>query len=404
MSMLHSVTKGQTVRERNVARPVRVGFYVFFPAGGIGRYTNELLRAMSAIEDLQAEAICTPDFQWKDSEDYSVWAGLKSIHHSIPVLRRLRFLHRQFVNPVRCLRHAKKTGMDIVHFSNINHLSFPFWQQYFQRSNVRVAISVHDVKRQKHMLNREWEDRQLKATYKFADALFVHSSYQVNELVNFAGVSREKVHIVPHGPYSYGAMRSEQREARLKFGLPLDEQIALFFGQVRDEKNLEGFIEAMALADDSFHLVVAGHANAHHHGLAYYQECARRNGVEDRITFLYRFIPDEEVSELYAASDWVALPYLNTFTSQSGVLNIAAYYERPVFVSSSPVLQETVRNCDIGYVCESDQSVDLAKGIHAMVSRIHDGHKHQFEEYRDLYSWAENARITLGVYQNLLNV
>ena len=403
MKMSCTKVEKREVSQEEIRDAIRVGFYVFFPAGGIGRYTNELLRAMSANEDAQVEAICTPDFQWKDSEDYSVWAGLRSIYHPIPLLRRFRFLHRQFINPVRCLRHAEETEIDVVHFSNINHLSFPFWQRYFQRSNVRVAISVHDVKRQKHMLSREWEDRQLKATYRFADALFVHSSYQVNELVRFAGVSREKIHIVPHGPYSYGAIKSEQREARLRLGLPLDEQIALFFGQIRDEKNLEGFIEAMALADDPFHLVVAGHANAHHHGLAYYQECARRNGVEDRITFLYRFIPDDEVSELYAASDWVALPYLNTFTSQSGVLNIAAYYERPVFVSSSPVLQETVRNCDIGYVCESDQPAELAEGIHAMVNRVGEGHEHQFEEYRDLYSWAENARKTLNVYQNLLD-
>jgi len=35
-------------------RPIRVGVYIFFPAGGIGRYTYEWLRVLGRMPDFEA--------------------------------------------------------------------------------------------------------------------------------------------------------------------------------------------------------------------------------------------------------------------------------------------------------------------------------------------------------------
>ena len=375
---------------------------MFFPGGGIGRYTYELVKTLSRFPEVAVEVVCSPDFRWKDTPAYPAWDGLQSIWHAVPTLRRLRFLTGQFVNPARGIRHAQASGTDVLHFSNINHLTFPFWRRLLKKAGMRVAISVHDVKRHKRILSRWWEDRQLKACYRYADALFVHSAYQARELMTFAGVREEKIHIVPHGPYEHGLVSSSRDEIRAALGLAAEQSVGLFFGQIRDEKNLDRLIRALSESTARPYLIVAGQGGSRHRDIDYYQNLAREVGVADQITFIPRFIPDEEVGELFTAADWIALPYSNTFTSQSGVLNVAAHYERPILVSSSPVLKETVETCDIGVVCRGDATPAIAEGIDRICARIREGHLHKFEEYRDQFSWHENAQRTLAVYQALV--
>jgi len=381
---------------------LRVGFYIFFPGGGIGRYTHNLMAAMARRDDAGVEALCTPDYEWVGTDGYATWDGLASISHDIATLRRWRFLKGQFVNPTRAIDHAVSTALDVLHLANINHLTFPYWRSKLEGSGVRVVASAHDVKRRKSIISRRWEDRQLKAFYRYADALFVHSEYQVRELAAFAGVDRDHIHVVPHGLYSHGAVDAAPATLREKWELPRDRRVALFFGQIRDEKNLDGLLRALTLTDRPLHLVVAGSGGGRHRDVDHYRRQASALGVAEQVRFIPRYIEDGEVGELFVAADWVALPYRSVFTSQSGVLNVAAHYERPVLVSAAPVLHETVQDCDIGVACSGDGPEALAGGIETMHRRLDDGHEHVFEDYRRRFSWQENARRTREVYESIL--
>ena len=383
--------------------PLRVGFYVFFPGGGIGRYTHKLMEAMGKRSGVEVEVICTPDYKWAHSDGYATWDGLASISHDIPTLRRWRFLKGQFVNPPRAMEHVVSAGIDVLHMANLNHLTFPYWRSKIEGTDIKVVASAHDVKRGKSIISRRWEDRQLKAFYRFADALFVHSDYQVRELATFADVPEEKIHVVPHGPYSHGAVDGSQTTLREKWNLPSDRRVALLFGKIRDDKNLDGLLRALNCTEQSLSLVVAGSEDARHHGIDHYRQLANELGVTECVRFIPRRIEDEEVGELFVASDWVALPYGNEFTSQSGVLNVAAHYERPVLVSSAPVLRETVQSCDIGVACSGDGPQALASGIDTLHRQLDTGHAYAFNEYKNKFSWKENALHTLGVYEQLLS-
>ena len=378
-----------------------MGFYIFFPGGGIGRYTHKLMTTMGRRSGVEVEAICTPDYQWAHAEGYTTWDGLASISHDVPTLRRWRFLKGQFANPKRAIEHAVSTGLDILHLANINHLSFPYWRPKVEESEVKVVASAHDVKRGKSIISRWWEDRQLKAFYRFADALFVHSNHQVRELVEFAGVDQEKVHVVPHGLYAHGPAGAPQAVLREKWDLPSDRRIALLFGKIRDGKNLDGLLRALPRAEQCPYLIVAGQEDGRHHGIDHYRQLAADLGIRESVQFIPRRITDDEVGELFIAADWIALPYRERFTSQSGVLNVAAHYERPVLVSSAPVLRETVQACDIGVACAGDAPADLAEGIETMHRRLESGHAHAFETYRERFSWKENTERTLTVYREL---
>jgi len=166
----------------HAAASIRVLFYQFFPGGGIGRYTHELATAVDQHSGVDVEVVCSPDFEHLSVAPYRTWAGLQSIGHAVPLLRRLRFLSAQVVNPIRCLNRANTSRADVIHFSNINHLTYRFWRARIKGLPNKYVATVHDVRRAGKILNRGWEKRSLRQFYEDADGLFVHSEQQVSYL------------------------------------------------------------------------------------------------------------------------------------------------------------------------------------------------------------------------------
>ena len=383
-------------------RPLRVAFYLFVPGGGIGRYTHEMLRHFQHQDDIDAELVCLPGFEWLGEASYHTWPELREIAHPVAWRRRARFLAAQFGNPRRLCRRIRETQVDVVHFSNINHLTFPFWRGMLGRTRVKVASTVHDVRRAKAMISRRYESQQLQAFYRRADALFVHSRAQAEDLLDYASVAEHRVHIVPHGPYDYGPPSAGRVELRRKYHLPQDRQVALFFGNIRDEKNLDRLLRVLPRFRDTLHVVVAGRAASGHRGVGEYRAMAERLGVASAVTFIDRYVADAEIPDLFELCDWAALPYSRQFTSQSGVLNVAAQYRRPVLVSNAPTFAETLEQCDIGVAVDCDDESALAAGVSAIAARLEAGAAFEFDRYAALFGWDENVRRTAAVYRSLV--
>ncbi len=378
---------------------LHIGFYVFFPAGGIGRYTHELMKAMGSLPQAKVELICSPDYHWKESDSYAYWDGLKPVWSPKPLKSKYRFLRGQILNPILGINHASKRNLDVLHFSNINQLTFPLWKLFLKKDSIKTAVTVHDVKRQQAMISRKWEDHQLIAIYNYFDILFVHSQHQKNELKSFADVESEKIYVVPHGPYPHGTEKISPEAARKKWHIPVDKEVGIFFGQIRNEKNLDEFLKAMVLAESDFHLLIAGKPWPGHKNSDYYQELIAELNLTNRITFINRFIEEQDIQSLFSAADWATLPYRGDFTSQSGVLNVAAHYECPILVSNAPVLKETVESANIGIASNGDSAEELAESIDEMSAKILNQSTFDFNEYRERFSWRANARKSLKAYQ-----
>ena len=83
----------------------------------------------------------------------------------------------------------------------------------------------------------------------------------------------------------------------------------LSFGHIRDGKNLDLAIRAMA-DYPSLYLIVAGkEQSSGQKPLSYYQNIARLLNVDDRCRWLYGYVPEENVGKLFLASDLVLLTY-----------------------------------------------------------------------------------------------
>lgn len=382
-------------------RPLRVLFYLFFPGGGIGKYTHELLRELVKYDDLDIEVVCPPDFAWKEDSPYRTWPHVFDIGHKWPLVRRMRFLIGQFVSPLRLFDRARQMQADIVHVCNINYLTFPFWRRSMQRTRAAVAISAHDIRRGQPILHRRWEERQLAEIYRSANALFVHSQAQVCELEEFAQVPTERVCIVPHGPYEQGTCSDAARmRVRKEFGCAESTTIGLQFGQIRDDKGIDRSLRAWTRLPDAYHLVIAGRGGARgHRSVVEYRRLVENLGLDNRVTFIERFVPDEEISALFAAADFVLLPYDQQFSSQSGVLNLSGSYRRPMVVTPAPTIAESVRAYRLGRVSSDYSSESLSGAILALFNDIRTGAAFGFDDFLRENTWAENARRTREIYR-----
>ena len=185
------VTPAEIIDDKNqelTCKPMRVAFYLFFAGSGIGRYTHELLNTLSRSSNISTELICLPSFHWRSEAHYAIWPGLYEIAHRNPLKRKSRFLTAQIANPKRLAQRASETRSNRIHLSNINHLTFPLWKKTLRRFGSKVVATVHDVRREKGIINHRYELNQLQRFYRWADALFVHSKAQADDLKSFANV------------------------------------------------------------------------------------------------------------------------------------------------------------------------------------------------------------------------
>ena len=296
-------------------------------------------------------------------------------------------------------RRARETKPDIIHICNINHLSLPFWRRELEKTGIPVVASAHDVRREKAILSRTWEERQLKRFYQFADHLFVHSRNQKSELLQFAGGESNKVTVVPHGPYEFAHSNSSRKSIRSRLGIPETVTLGLAFGLIRDEKHLDRLIEAFAQLPRNQHLLVAGSSVSGHRPASFYRSLIAKQNLTSRIHFQEGYVDDEQVSELFSISDWVALTYAQHFSSQSGVLNCAVHYEKPIVATPAPAFKESLNQFRIGVLCKDDSVQAIATGIKRLVDSCQP--EFEFKLYQESNSWRANAELTVGVYRQL---
>lgn len=377
---------------------LRVLMYLYFPGGGIGRYTARLMPELSA-EGATVEAVVVPEFIWRDTPGYDVWPHLRSISHPNPLRRKARFLVGQFINPRRLARRSREFEADVVHICNINHLSYPTWEKQFPITGPKIAVSVHDVERQKGIICKPWEAWQLRRFYRRADILFVHSESQASALVDFAAVDRKKVEVVPHGPYEYAVPTESREETRRRLGIPEGVRLGLAFGLIRDEKNIDRLIDALANQPDDSHLLIAGSDVSGHKASEYYVRLSEHLGISDRVHVCSGFVPDADVSNLFQASDWAALTYSMNFSSQSGVLSSAVQFEVPILATPTATFAECLGKYSIGVLCKDDSVSAITDGVRELRSSKA---SFDFGAYRRENSWHANAAITLSAYEGAL--
>lgn len=143
-----------------------------------------------------------------------------------------------------------------------------------------------------------------------------------------------------------------KREACIKLGLDTDNKYLLFFGFIRKYKGLDIMLKAMddeRIKAAGIKLIIAGEFYEERKP---YDELIDNLNLKNSIEAFTEFIPNSEVHYYFSASDVVVQPYKSA--TQSGITQIAYYFEKPMIVSNVGGLAEVVIDGETGFVAEPD--------------------------------------------------
>lgn len=182
--------------------------------------------------------------------------------------------------------------------------------------------------------------------------------------------------VTPHPTYNMFRFENMTRkQAREKLGIGETEKILLFFGFVREYKGLKHLLRAMPMIMEEVQevrLLVVGDFDGNREE---YEELIRTLRIGERIKVIDGYTPDKEVEKYFAACDLVLLPYESA--TQSGIVQIAFGFERPVIVSRVGGLPEVVKDGETGYVTKPCAPEELADKVKQF---FREGRAEEFEE------------------------
>lgn len=150
-------------------------------------------------------------------------------------------------------------------------------------------------------------------------------------------------------------------ELRSKFGFNNSDKVLLFFGYIRHYKGLDILIESLKILrseDKSYKLLVAGES---YENEKIYLDLISQYKLESAVHMENKFISNEDVGVYFYASDVAVLPYRSA--TQSGILNMAYGFNKPVVITNVGGLAEFVVEDQTGVIVNESSPDSIANGI-----------------------------------------
>lgn len=273
-----------------------------------------------------------------------------------------RLIHS--LNPLNWLYVARR-----VNAENPDLVIFDWWHPYFAPCHFFISL----------FLKKSLKKRILFITENYVS----HESHFVDKFLTKIGLSQARYFIAlssevesqlrqnfPHRKifrselpiYDHLAGEKVDRDAlREKFLLPSQARVLLFFGYVRKYKGLDLLIEALAHLKSSsppYKLLVAGEF---YEEKTFYLDLIQRLGLQEWVQLYDEYIPNEKVKDFFLVSDVVILPYRSA--TQSGILNLAYGFRKPVIATKVGGLSEFVQDKITGLLVEEPTPQAIAYAI-----------------------------------------
>ena len=220
----------------------------------------------------------------------------------------------------------------------------------------------------------------------------------------------KQVVIGRHGVYNlFDQNRINTPTAKKHLKIDPNDFIILFFGILRENKGMEELINAIKLLKTknslkNIKLLIYTTLRDHFELKDYYLSLIRQYKLEKDIIANIRIkqtMSLKEIETIFKASDVVVLPY--THISQSGILNLAIGFHKPVIISDAFLEKEEIAN-KLGLVVPKKNSKMLAEAILEMkidynnYLNLFNSH---IKEYETAHNWEKLAKLMLKISNNL---
>jgi len=268
------------------------------------------------------------------------------------------------INPFTWFKAAK-----FINSHKADLVIFDWWNPFFGPSHRVISSLIKKHYRNKivfiteNVISHEarFVDRLLtKIGLKNADTFIALSNVVENTLKNITHKKIYKSALPIYGCYNLDKNIDVRKQKEI-LGFSKDDDVLLFFGYVRKYKGLNVLIDAypgILEINPNARLLIVG--EFYDSSDKYYQQIETL-GIKDHVKVVQKFVPNEDVGRYYSVADIVILPYLSG--TQSGVLNIAYGFGKPVIVTNVGGLAEDVIDNNTGYIIEPNSPSEIVNSV-----------------------------------------
>ena len=299
--------------------------------------------------------------------DYYIFPG---------IFKAVNFLKKQNPDAIIMQWWSSSAAFNYLLLKTINKFFF----------NKKIIIEFHEIL--DPLENNVWILRIYmklisKILFNNLDGYVVHSDYDAGLVQEVYKLKKEKLFVIPHGPYEHYIKKTKNKEDKKTFNI-------LFFGLIRNYKGLEYLIEAFNKIPPGligkFKLIIVGEIWDNKKNV---YPMIENSKYRDNINFINGYAPDEDVNKYFTLANVVVLPYLRV--SQSGVAQIAVSYGKPIITTNIGSLIETLENYNGAFFVEPKNS----EQIRDKIIEVFNLKNKKFEN--DKFSWD----TTINKYQEL---
>ena len=140
-----------------------------------------------------------------------------------------------------------------------------------------------------------------------ADCIISPTADERTQMIRYCGATANQVKVIPCGVDLALFVPHDQRQVRLRLGLPLHRPVLLFAGRLDSFKGPDLLLRAAAMMEKEAQIVVVGGKLNGDSDIQTLRTLARKLGISQRVRFLGAR-PQQELPFIYSAADVTVVP------------------------------------------------------------------------------------------------
>ena len=203
---------------------------------------------------------------------------------------------------------------------------------------------------------------------------------------------------LPHPLYDHYGDSIDRRTAANNLGLDQSYRYLLFFGFIKKYKGLDLLLEALDkeyMKANKLTLIIAGDVYGSD---SIYDNIIKSRGLEDVIIFHKRYIANDQIANYFSISDLVVQPYRTA--TQSGISQIALYFNVPTIVTDVGSLSDFILNKRTGYLVPIDKQSIMDAIIYHFEEADLDSMHIEMQKHKTQFSWSHFTQQLISFSHN----
>ena len=296
------------------------------------------------------------------------WVG-RVANKSYRAARRVFRGVRLIVEWIRLTNYLIQAKPDIIQFGKIE---FPFeaiFLAILKRNDLILSQVCHEFELREQGNNPliTISNKIYRWVYESFSILFFHGESNRQRFLELFKAPAENLHLIEHGNeglfLSARSKATSPEQMRARYGIDANAPAVLFFGNLTPSKGLPDLLKAFSIVhkkENSARLVVVGKPSKFI-DMDSLKRLVKECDISQSTIFDAQYLPMEDVGPLMEMATVVVYPYLNS--TQSGALQVAYTFGKPVIATNVGGLPEAVEDGKSGFIVPPSAPDKLASAI-----------------------------------------